>query len=620
MKKLLAIVLVASFALVGAVNASAVTVEELQAQIATLLQQIAALSGTTTTTTTTTTTATFSTDLSQGMTSNDVKNLQARLGVSQTGYFGPLTLAAVKAYQASKNIPATGYVGPLTRAALNSSATPTSTVPGCAAGALFSATTGASCTGTTTTTTTTTTSTTTEGTLTAVSSPTFVETTLKKGDTQKAILATKLEAKNSDIAIKRMDVEISGTTVQPWKSFSSFELYVNGTLIKGIPAIKENFIENSYAINYTLRFDNMSFTVAKGTTADVVLKTTVPSNPENVTGVYTFKFLQTNSIRGVDTAGIDQYAPATTLASAAFDSSTWTATAGTLTLSLNANSPKLGYIFGNTTATTSDVVLGSIDFKGENRDTTIKTLKVTMTDAATIASAVKLYDGSTLLASVAGANGEITFSNLAILIAKDTTKTLTLKADLKPIAGGLIGGSILGTITANASKVVAVDSNDDVATITAGTIATKALTAYVKAPVITLVSTNIVKTTQAGSSDIADATITFNITATGGDIYLKKAGNLTSDTDNAPAAEGYNYTSTADAFDGNYYIIRSGETKSVTATGHLTGADAFVKMYLKDFKWNITNATGDATEVQVTTSTYDLSTFVTSSIWLETLP
>jgi hypothetical protein len=145
-----------------------------------------------------------------------------------------------------------------------------------------------------------------------------------------------------------------------------------------------------------------------------------------------------------------------------------------------------------------------------------------MTDAATIASAIKLYDGSTLLASVAGANGEITFSNLAILVAKDTTKTLTLKADLKPITGGLIGGAILATQTASAAKVVAVDSNDDVATITAGTIATKQLTAYVKAPVVTLVSTNIVKTTQAGSADVADTTITFNVTANGGDLYIKK--------------------------------------------------------------------------------------------------
>jgi len=62
MKKLLAIFLVASFAFVGVLNASAVTIEELQAQIATLLQQIAALSGTTTPATPAAATC-FSTDL-----------------------------------------------------------------------------------------------------------------------------------------------------------------------------------------------------------------------------------------------------------------------------------------------------------------------------------------------------------------------------------------------------------------------------------------------------------------------------------------------------------------------------------------------------------------------------
>ena len=196
MKKLLAIVLVASFAFVGAINASAVTIEELQAQIATLLQQIAALSGTSTPAPATTTC--FSTDLQQGMTSNDVKLLQEKLGVINTGYFGPLTLSAVKTFQGQNSIPTTGYVGPMTRAALNAKycvttpvTTPTTTVTTApVAGA-------------------------TEGTLSAVISPTFVETALKKGDSQKAIVAAKLEAKNSNIAIHRVDFQIFGTSIQP---------------------------------------------------------------------------------------------------------------------------------------------------------------------------------------------------------------------------------------------------------------------------------------------------------------------------------------------------------------------------------------------------------------------
>lgn len=69
----------------------------------------------------------FTNDMTIGSTGNDVMELQKRLRAlgfftypTDTGYFGPLTQAAVKLYQASKGIITTGYVGPLTRGALNS--------------------------------------------------------------------------------------------------------------------------------------------------------------------------------------------------------------------------------------------------------------------------------------------------------------------------------------------------------------------------------------------------------------------------------------------------------------------------------------------------------------------
>lgn len=62
----------------------------------------------------------FNKDLWFGMTNGDVLQLQKRLGVIQTSYFGTLTRAAVKKYQTAHNIPSTGYVGVLTRASLNS--------------------------------------------------------------------------------------------------------------------------------------------------------------------------------------------------------------------------------------------------------------------------------------------------------------------------------------------------------------------------------------------------------------------------------------------------------------------------------------------------------------------
>jgi hypothetical protein len=67
----------------------------------------------------------FSHDLWLGLTSSDVTELQNFLKAegyftaTATGYFGPITFAAVQRFQTANGITATGYVGPLTRAALN---------------------------------------------------------------------------------------------------------------------------------------------------------------------------------------------------------------------------------------------------------------------------------------------------------------------------------------------------------------------------------------------------------------------------------------------------------------------------------------------------------------------
>ncbi len=62
----------------------------------------------------------------QGAVSDAVRELQERLRAegffkypTSTGYFGPVTLAAVIQYQGAHGLPGTGYVGPLTTAELN---------------------------------------------------------------------------------------------------------------------------------------------------------------------------------------------------------------------------------------------------------------------------------------------------------------------------------------------------------------------------------------------------------------------------------------------------------------------------------------------------------------------
>ncbi|MBP6869215.1 MAG: peptidoglycan-binding protein [Candidatus Pacebacteria bacterium] len=106
-----------------AIPAKAATTAELEAQIAALMAQIQAMSGSTTSSAS----VTFSKDLTLGSSGADVTALQNWLikggysiAAGATGYFGAQTQAALAKYQAAVGItPAAGYFGPVTRAKVN---------------------------------------------------------------------------------------------------------------------------------------------------------------------------------------------------------------------------------------------------------------------------------------------------------------------------------------------------------------------------------------------------------------------------------------------------------------------------------------------------------------------
>lgn len=102
--------------------AQAVTVAELQAQIAALQAQLASLTGSSADC------FSFTRDLFAGLSGDDVEALQDYLtgtghfsyAGGSTGYFGPITTAAVAAWQTANGVsPAAGYFGPISRAKYN---------------------------------------------------------------------------------------------------------------------------------------------------------------------------------------------------------------------------------------------------------------------------------------------------------------------------------------------------------------------------------------------------------------------------------------------------------------------------------------------------------------------
>jgi peptidoglycan hydrolase-like protein with peptidoglycan-binding domain len=519
----------------------------------------------------------FNTDLTIGSTGSDVTALQQWLvargylqmpaGVAY-GYFGPITQSAVARYQAEAGIsPAAGYFGPITRARLNAMATQPGTVPGTTPGTTPG--TGITTPGV-------------EGTLTVSSSNSGLISTLYEGDSMAPILGVKVEAKNSDIAVQRIKLEL-GTNTEIYNKVYS-RLYVtdgSNTLasvdLNSSTVVKEG---SSYYITIT----GFNLVVPRNGSRTIVIKADARNtfDSTDITNINASSArgrvqLAANGIRGIDGAGIDQYAGGSS--DGAVASRTVTLSKGlsenaTLKLSLNNSSPKKQDVVAASGATENELDKLSVlvfDVKAEKDDVTITDLQIgiakTGTGNATASSTVYLYDGSTEIdsASVSGGNTAI-FSDVDLTVSKDTTKTLTVKVDIRN-ANGTAANFVA---SASSTGITAENSKGDSATVSGSATGNSIGIRDVGAEV-TLVSKNITTAgaPQGGSANTLSTstlTATFNvkIKAVGGDIVLGDVGSTSA-----------NRVFTATGATNSFGLYANGVMSSVSGSGAVATSTSF---------------------------------------------
>ncbi len=476
-----------SLVVVATSTASADSVSTIQSQIASLQAELASLGGTTMTTTTTGS-YTFSTDLTIGSSGADVTALQTWLiakGYSipagATGYFGAQTQAAVAAYQTAKGIsPAAGYFGPITRAAVmadesssSTTTTTTTTVPGCAvgamysstsgapcttmsampagcvAGAMFSSTTGAACTTSSTGVSTgTVTPSTQEGILTATQGP-ISNSVLTAGELKAPILNVKLQEQDSDIAIKRIQLDLGQNSAIYNQIFQT--LYVldpSGNVLATVPMNSTNVTQsgNDYILNITIP----NYVVKAGTTVNLTIAADLYNSilPQFYQGISYPIFIPTLGIRGTDGTGTDQYS------SSQVNAPTFTINQSLVNtayanISLDGSTPQANSV--PVTDTTNGQYLGLpvmvFDVNAQNDAIHIHSLTVGVTavqnGSTGTVTAAYLYQGSTEVASASVVNGLATFSNITDGTAgattpANTTQPYTVKVDVSGVTTGSI--------------------------------------------------------------------------------------------------------------------------------------------------------------------------------------
>ncbi len=501
-----------------AIPASAATTAELTAQINALLAQIAQLQaqiggGTVVAGTT------FTTDLTVGSRGPGVTALQQWLvgkglltmpaGVAY-GYFGPLTKAAVAAYQTSVGItPAVGYFGPITRAKVNATVvvTPPVTPPGTVVPVGAITTPGA------------------EGTIAATESSAGTVSTVYEGDSQAPILGIKVEATGSDMAVQRIKFDLDeDVTASDTKFYNKIykKLYITegGNVLASIDLNSSTVTKDGS--DYFVTIAGFNSVVPKGSSKIYLIKADVYGAIDSAdynTETYTIA-VAASGVRAVDGAGIDQYSGTTAIAATPTVAATLSDSA-TLTISLNSSTPKKtdAVCTGGSSENECDKLSVLVfDMKAEKDSAKITDMNIAVakagTGGATASTTVYLYEGSTLLANATvGSLNTAVFSDLDYTIAKDVTKTFTVKVDIRN------ANKTISNFTASASSTGITDENSVGDSVTdSGTATGNQVGVLSVGPEFTLVSKSITtngvpQDNVSGTASISTSTITatFNI-------------------------------------------------------------------------------------------------------------
>ena len=574
------------------------SVEELQAQIQQLLaiisqlqQQIATLQGGQGTTGT----YCFNTDLYQGLTSNDVRNLQIVLRVTPTtGYFGSITNSAVKRFQAQYGIPQTGYVGPLTRAKLNElyctpvTPTTTTTLPG----------------GTTTTTTVVAPS---YGTLEVSSYPVSNPQTALHGGQEYELLAAKFKAVGSDITLKKVALRVvhASNDAFPWQAFTTLALYDGSTKLAEIALNSSNAIENTFAQDYTFNISGLNVVIPNNSSKVLTVKGTTVVNPvSNATNHTWTVTLRADQLVFSDTAGVTYSVASgpTSINSQVLNlQSTQTATA---TVTLAVDNPKAqNVIVSDSSPSRVEVMKFNVGVKNLNATFNSGSVTVRVTDNSyqSLITGVELWDGGTLLANSApsswnNSSAGITWSNFSLPIAAGTTKTLSVKLVLAQVASTFSNTDKHLEISTGPS-LSGVDTNSNVVSADGSSLTSEKFYPFLKAPVFALSSATL---TASGSntskvSDLGTAKIVFTVTANGGDIYIPTSGNtqstITGKINNATNIENANRawicTNATEDTNNKFWRIVSGNTATCEYNGVFTANNAsYYYVNISSIVWN----------------------------------
>lgn len=272
-----------------------------------------------------------------------------------------------------------------------------------------------------------------------------------KGTQNVPFLGVSLRASADAIKVTSIKVTTSatsGSTSEMATDVTSVALYDGaGSSATRISDIKS---WSTSGATRTITFSNLDYTIAQGDTKTVVVKANISSSATS-SNRYAVIVADTST----DITALDSDGNSPTMSGASASGPVVTIlSGGTVTVARAADDTesKAGVVVASaSTASPNRVVLGKFDFTAASEDMTVNKLNLHVDNDATSSTnstaplddiiAVYLYDGSTPIGATNGysadpTTGTVTIEGLGWLIPKDTTKKLTVKADLNSITAG----------------------------------------------------------------------------------------------------------------------------------------------------------------------------------------
>ena len=437
-------------------------------------------------------------------------------------------------------------------------------------------------------------------------------------NTTKGVMALKIKATSSDMALNRIDFNFNK---RAWLYVEKAGLYDGSILISEKVLTSSSFDEIASGANYRLRFDGLNYVVAKDATKILTLKLTTPSIISDVGTPVTVTF-DTNSVRATDTTGLITYEGV----AATRTFSVETATNGKLAASLDTTSPKVGTMIVDDIDTINDKTLLVFGLKATEDNVNVSSIPVvldvglptaTTTSSAQIANALHLFkDGASISTGIYASDCDdasdhlctVTFDSLDLDIAKDATTQFTVKGNIKPVDGNIVTAGDVVKTTLTVASIVAEDSNYHTVTTLTGSAEGAYQHLFVNAPILTFVSVPSsegasVSTSGSGTTQTGTFEVKFTVKAEGSDIYIDPNMTATSTPvvtamtfDGVNGSPALNLVTSADLSSGGLYRVpANGASVTFTVQGVIVGGNVFDGIFMTGLGYALTDGATDGT-------------------------